>query len=141
MADFAKFFHKTPEIFTLKASRYGNFCGGSCSQANVHRLRRQALQAHSRELRRSQPLQNSRCRESITFPIRKFFRSDVECIESVGAVGAMLALLLKCFVKEPLKFAKEFVKALFLSKVLKITLFLNFFALEWFTNKIKFVIL
>ena len=90
MADFAKFFHKTPEIFTLKASRYGNFCGGSCSQANVHRLRRQALQAHSRELRRSQPLQNSRCRESITFPIRKFFRSDVECIDSVGAVGAVL---------------------------------------------------
>ena len=70
---FAKIFHKTPEIFTLKASRYGNFCGGSCSQANVHRLRRQALQAHSRELRRSQPLQNSRCRESITFPTTEIF--------------------------------------------------------------------
>ena len=47
--------------------------------------------------------------------IREFLGTDVECIESVGAVGAMLALLLKCFVKEPLKFAKEFVKALFLS--------------------------
>ena len=35
-------------------------------------------------------LQNSRCRERITFPIRKFFRSDVESIESVGAVGAVL---------------------------------------------------
>ena len=35
-------------------------------------------------------LQNSRCRESITFPIRKFFRSNVECIESIGAVGAVL---------------------------------------------------
>ena len=34
-------------------------------------------------------LQNSRCRERITFPIRKFFRSDVESIESVGAVGAV----------------------------------------------------
>ena len=29
-------------------------------------------------------------------PIRKFFRSDVECIKRVGAVGTMLALLLKC---------------------------------------------
>ena len=47
--------------------------------------------------------------------VGKFLAADVECIESVGAVGAMLALLLKCFVKEPLKFAKEFVKALFLS--------------------------
>ena len=54
MADFVNFFYKTPEIFTLKASRYGNFCGGSCSQANVHLLHRQALQAHSRGLRRSQ---------------------------------------------------------------------------------------
>ena len=32
-------------------------------------------------------LQNSRCRESITFPIRKFLAADIERIESVGAVG------------------------------------------------------
>ena len=53
--------------------------------------------------------------ESETIVIWEFLGTDVESIESVGAVGAMLALLLKCFVKEPLKFAKEFVKALFLS--------------------------
>ena len=55
----------------------------------MHRLRRQALQAHSRGLRRSQPLQNSRSREAERIPIRKFLRSDVEGIESVGAVGAV----------------------------------------------------
>ena len=50
---------------------------------------RHALQAHSRGLRRSQPLQNSRSREDERIPIRKFLRSDVEGIESVGAVGAV----------------------------------------------------
>ena len=34
-------------------------------------------------------LQNSRCRESVTFPIRKFFRSNVECVEGIGAVCAV----------------------------------------------------
>ena len=33
MADFAKIFHKTPEIFTLKASRYGNLCTSAPSLA------------------------------------------------------------------------------------------------------------
>ena len=75
------FFTKRLKYSRWKASRYGNFCGGSCSQANVHRLRRQTLQAHLRELRRSQPLQNSRCRESVTFPIRKFFATNVQCIK------------------------------------------------------------
>ena len=59
--------------------------------------------------------QNARNIHAESVSIWKFLAADVECIESVGAVGAMLALLLKCFVKEPLKFAKEFVKALFLS--------------------------
>ena len=35
-------------------------------------------------------LQNPRCRESITFPVRKFFRSDVERIKRICAVGAVL---------------------------------------------------
>ena len=39
------------------------------------------LQAHTRGLRRSQPLQNSRSREAKVLPIRKFFRSDVEGID------------------------------------------------------------
>lgn len=55
---------------------------------------RHALQAHSRGLRRSQPLQNSRCREAERIPIRKFLRSDVEGIESVGAVGAVFEQVL-----------------------------------------------
>ena len=60
-------------------------------------------------------LQNARNIHAESITIREFFRSDVESNKRVGAVGAMLALLLKCFVKKPLKFAKEFVKALFLS--------------------------
>ena len=34
-------------------------------------------------------LQQSRCRGSVTFSIRGFFRSDVECIEGICAVGAV----------------------------------------------------
>ena len=34
-------------------------------------------------------LQNSRCRESVTFLIREFLAADVEGIESVGAIGAV----------------------------------------------------
>ena len=89
MADFAKFFHKTPEIFTLKASRYGNLCTSAPSLAALGIAgTSSALPSLAQTV--SQPLQNSRCRESITFPIRKFFRTDVECIDSVGAVGAVL---------------------------------------------------
>lgn len=33
MEDLMKFFHKTPEIFTLKASRYGNLCTSAPSLA------------------------------------------------------------------------------------------------------------
>ena len=39
-------------------------------------------------------LQNSRCRESITFPIRKFFRSDVECIKRAFPCLLGLTILL-----------------------------------------------
>ena len=38
---------------------------------------------------RSHTLQNSRSREAKALPIRKFLRSDVEGIESIGAVGAV----------------------------------------------------
>lgn len=71
-----------------KESRCGNFCGGSCS-STAHRLRRHALQAHSRMLRISLTLQNSRSREAKRLPIREFFGADVEGIEGVGAVGAV----------------------------------------------------
>ena len=50
---------------------------------------RHALKAHSRGLRRSQPLQNSRSREAERIPIREFFAAYVEGIESIGAVCAV----------------------------------------------------
>ena len=47
-------------------------------------------------------LQNSRCRESVTFPIRKFFRSDVERIESAFPclLGLTILLLQTIFVSK-----------------------------------------
>ena len=47
-------------------------------------------------------LQNSRCRESVTFPIRKFFRSDVERIESAFPclLGLTILLLQAIFVSK-----------------------------------------
>ena len=47
-------------------------------------------------------LQNSRCRESITFPIRKFFRSDVECIKRAFPclLGLTILLLQAIFVSK-----------------------------------------
>ena len=47
-------------------------------------------------------LQNSRCRESITFPIRKFFRSNVERIESAFPclLGLTILLLQTIFVSK-----------------------------------------
>ena len=47
-------------------------------------------------------LQNSRCRESVTFPIRKFFRSDVERIESAFPclLGLTILLLHPIFVSK-----------------------------------------
>lgn len=59
--------------------------------------------------------QNARNIHAESVSVWEFLGSDVESIKGVGAVDAILALLLKCFVKKPLKFAKEFVKALFLS--------------------------
>ena len=46
--------------------------------------------------------QNSRCRESVTFPIRKFFRSDVERIESAFPclLGLTILLLQTIFVSK-----------------------------------------
>ena len=47
-------------------------------------------------------LQNSRCRERITFPIRKFFRSDVECIKRAFPclLGLTILLLQTIFVSK-----------------------------------------
>ena len=47
-------------------------------------------------------LQNSRCRESITFPIRKFFRSNVECIKRAFPclLGLTILLLQTIFVSK-----------------------------------------
>ena len=55
----------------------------------VHKCTKFGCTRHSRNTFRSAlvgtnsltALQNSCCRESITFPIREFFRSDVECID------------------------------------------------------------
>ena len=91
MADFAKFFSQNARNIHAES-------------VSIRKFLRWVLLASERApasptstaspLARAPPftamLQNSRCRESITFPIRKFFRSDVECIESVGAVGAVL---------------------------------------------------
>ena len=64
----------------------------------VHKCTKFGCTRHSRNKFRSAlvgtnsltaTLQNSRCRESVTFPIRKFFCSDVESIECVGAVCAV----------------------------------------------------
>ena len=81
-------FHKTPEIFTLKASRYGNLCTSAPSLAALG-IAGTSSAMLSLAQTVSQPLQNSRCRESITFPVRKFFRSNVESIKSVGAICAV----------------------------------------------------
>ena len=57
-------------------------------------------------------LQNSRCRESITFPIRKFFRSDVERIESAFPclLGLTILLLQTIFVSKKKQWKMESTK-------------------------------
>ena len=57
-------------------------------------------------------LQNSRCRESVTFPIRKFFRSDVERIESAFPclLGLTILLLQTIFVSKKKQWKMESTK-------------------------------
>ena len=77
----------------MNASRYGNLCTSAPSLAALGIAgTSSALLSLAQTV--SQLLQNSCCRKSITFPIRKFLRSDVEGVESVGAVSAMLEQIL-----------------------------------------------
>ena len=96
----AKSFNASPKKYRNKSNNARNIDRESVS---IRKLLRWVLLASEHApasptctaspLARTSPftatLQNSRCRERITFPIRKFFRSDVESIESVGAVGAV----------------------------------------------------
>ena len=103
MANFAKFFSQNTRNIHAKSVAVGKFL-------------RWVLLASERApasptstaspLARAPPftamLQNSRCRESITFPIRKFFRSDVERIESAFPclLGLTILLLQTIFVSK-----------------------------------------
>lgn len=95
---FCDFSHKTPLILMLNASRYGNLCTSAPSLAALGIAGTSpALLSLAQTV--SQPLQNPRCRESITFPVRKFLRSDAEGIKCVGAVGAELKEVFLCLGK------------------------------------------
>lgn len=86
---FCDFSHKIPLILMLNASRYGNLCTSAPRVAALGIAgTSSALLSLAQTV--SQPLQNPRCRKSITFPVRKFLRSDIQRIEGIRAVGAEL---------------------------------------------------